>query len=392
MKNLLLIPFCIAFLACGNKNEVESEATSFTLERVDSFQVDYLTHVRILDYSPEEDIFLAFSEGDDNFIELDPNGKILKTVNRKGEGPDTFGARNPVALSFGPHGERMVQTSFQLISYDQDYQQTHKSGIRNMLPVRANVPLGKNQFFNLDGDYHYLVGPSTYLSNHALIHDEEGRDTLQNFLVLNFETGALQSAVPYGPEGVYKETDHIYYNLMGKSYFIQDDELFVAQNLGSSIQVYDLKNDFKLSRQIPISHKNWKKATPIPLGSNSDMDKVNAIFHTSGRNKSLYPINENTFLLSYYTGIAQSKYETFRSEGISFMPKNLRDENKLLIFRDGRQLEGEIDLPSGTMLFSLPGDRLLVLDETNEDVEEEFTKYSIYQLKEGNATSSQSFQ
>ncbi|WP_143962243.1 hypothetical protein [Litoribacter populi] len=385
MNKVLYIPILFLLLACGSKVEKNSSnPTSYVLEKVDSFLVDHLTHVRIMDYSPEEDIFLAFSEGDDNFMELDLSGKILKTVNRKGEGPDTYGARNPVALSFGPYGDRMVQTSFQLISYDKDYRQTHKSGIRNMLPVRANVPLGKNQYFKLDGEYHYLVGPTTYLSSHALIHNEEGRDTLQNFLVLNFETGALKSAVPYGPEGVYKETDQIFYNLMGKSYFIQGDELFVAQNLGSSIQVYDLQNDFELSRQIPISHKTWKKASPLPLGSNTDNEKVNAIFHTSGRNKSLYPINENTFLLSYYTGISQSKYETFQSEGTSFMPKNLLEENKLLVFHDGKQLEGEIDLPPGTILFPLPDDRLLVLDEVSEEVEEEFTKYSIYQLKQSN--------
>lgn len=383
MKNCLPFLLLVSLLACGSKEERSTEYTDlYVLEKIDSFQVDHLTHVRIMDYSPDENVYLAFSEGDDNFMELDSRGNILKTVNRKGEGPDTFGTRNPVGFSFGPNGERMVQTSFQLISYDKDYHQTHKSAIRNPLPVRANVPLVRNQYFLLDGQEHYLVGPTTYLSSHALIHNELGRDTLQNFLVLNHQTGALKSAVPYESESIYKQTEHIYFNLMGKSYFIQGDELFVSQHLGKSIQIYDLKNNFELIREIPIAHSDWVKATPMPVGTDPSDEKIKTMTQTSGRNLSLIPINDEIFLLRYYQGISEAAYEAQNTEENPYSIKKARDKNKIIIFKNGKQMNGELAKPKGDMLFSLPGNRLLVLEEADEEVEEEVTRYAIYELRE----------
>jgi len=383
MRDFLPFSVLIILFSCGIKEEGSVQASnSYVLEKVDSFQVAHLTHVRIMDYSPDEDVYLAFSEGDDNFMEVDANGNILKTVNRKGEGPDTFGARNPVGFSFGPNGERMVQTSFQLISYDKDYHQTHKSAIRNPLPVRANVPLVRNQYYLMDGDEHYLVGPTTYLSSHALIYNELGRDTLQNFLVLNHRSGDIKSAVPYEPESIYKQTEHVYYNLMGKSFFIEGDELFVSQHLGKAIQVYDLKDEFKLTREIPINHSDWVKASPMPLGTDPSDEKIKTITHTAGRNLSLIPVNEEIFLLRYYQGISEGAYEALHTEENPYSIKKAKDRNKLLIFKNGKQLNGELAMPKGDILFALPGNRLLVLEEANEEVEEEVTRYAIYELRE----------
>jgi len=383
MKNFLPFSILITLFSCGSKEEGSDKASnSYLLEKVDSFQVAHLTHVRIMDYSPEEDIYLAFSEGDDNFMELDTKGIILKTVNRKGEGPDTFGARNPVGFSFGPNGERMVQTSFQLISYDKDYYQTHKSSIRNPLPVRANVPLVRNQYFLLDGEEQYLVGPTTYLSSHALIHNELGRDTLQNFLILNHQSGAMKSAVPYESESIYKQTEHVYYNLMGKSFFIQGDELFVSQHLGKSIQVYDLKDDFKLKREIPINHSDWVKASPMPVGTDPSDEKIKTITQTAGRNLSLLPVNEEIFLLRYYQGIPIGAYKAQLTDENPYSIKKATDRNKIILFKNEIQLNGELAKPKGDILFTLPGNRLLVLEEANEEVEEEVTRYAIYELRE----------
>lgn len=383
MKTFIPFSLIMLLLSCGSKEDRAFQASNpYVLEKVDSFQVAHLTHVQIMDYSSEEGIYLAFSEGDDNFMELDTKGNIIKSVNRKGEGPNNFGARNPVGLSFGPNAERMVQTSFQLISYDKDYHQTHNSSIRNPLPVRANVPLVRNQYFLLDGEESYLVGPSTYLSSHALIHNEEGRDTLQNFLVLNHRTGALKSAVPYESGSIYKQTEHIYYNLMGKSFFIQDDELFVCQHLDESIQIYDLKNNFELNRQIPIVHSSWIKASPMPVGTSPTDEKIKTISQTAGRNLSLLPLNQEIFLLHYYQGISQSAYENQNSEEKPYSIKKALDINKLLVFKNGKQLKGELAKPEGNLLFALPGNRMLILEEANEEVEEEVTRYAIYELRE----------
>jgi hypothetical protein len=51
-------------------------------------------------------------------------------------------------------------------------------------------------------------------------------------------------------------------------------------------------------------------------------------------------------------------------------------------FRNGEQLNGELAKPKGDLLFALPENRLLVLEEDDEEIEEGVTRYAIYESRE----------
>ena len=381
MRNINLLVAIWLLYACGSKPGESLEGSNgYQLVKIDSFQVDNLTRVQITDFSEAENIFLGYTEAEHDILEISPNGQILKRVNLRGDGPNKMGTWTPLGMSFGPDGERIFQLPFQLLSYDKDYNQISNLRIQSPLPVRANLPLGRTSYFMENGQPRYLVGPATFLSAHLLIYNEEGRDTLQNFSLLYPETGNMKSIVPYEADSYYKKTEHIYYWRMGKSFFIADNELVVVHNLADEILVYDINDNFTLKRTVPLNHSAFEKYNPLPIGTAMDDPKLKELNYMSGRNDKILSLGNHLWLLYYFQGVTPAVYEANNSEESPFSSKKVMEKHKLLVFENGKQVHGEIPKPRGSILFSPKENQVLVLDEPNEESEEEFTRYSVYEL------------
>ncbi|WP_291789233.1 hypothetical protein [Cecembia sp.] len=381
MKRLFICLASLVIISCGGENSTSNEAlNSYKLIKVDAFEIENFTKVHLTDFSPEERIFLGFSEVQNEVLEVSPEGEILKRVNRTGDGPNNYGTWNPLGLSFGPEGKRVFQFPFRLITYNADYEIVDDFRIPSPLPIRAITPIGKTTYSTENGNTRYLVGPSTFLSAHHLIFTEEGRDTLQNFTLLKTESGQTKTILPYEEDSYYKKTDQIYYNLMGKSYFVDGGELYLVHNLDDAIHVYDISDDFKLLRKIPIHHSQFEKASPLPIGIAPDDPRVKNLANLPGRNRQLLNLGDNTWILTYYKGVSQAVFEARNSEEKPFSILDQEDKLSLVIFENEKQLNGELALPEGSILFALPDKKILVKEKANEEVEEEVTRYSIYQL------------
>ncbi|SNR92646.1 hypothetical protein SAMN06295967_1012 [Belliella buryatensis] len=368
--------------ACGKSEESTRTASepSYELIKVDSFQVENLTRVRITDFSETENIYLGYSEAENDVLEISPEGNIIKRVNLSGDGPGKLGNWVPLGLSFGPEQKRVFQLPFQLATYNQNYEQIENIRIQSPLPVRTSFPLSKTAYFMEDGNPRYLVGPTSFLSAHLLIYDEVGRDTLQNFSLLYPESGDMKSIIPYEADSYYKKTPNIYTNLMAKSFFISSDKLHVLQGLSESIQVYDLK-EFNLIKNIPLTHSEFLKYDPVPIGTSMDDPRVNQLSSMAGRNLRIFDLSDELWLVRYFQGITNSEFELRNSEENPFRFVDANDKIKLIVFKNGEQIPGELEVPEGTMLFSLGKNKVLVEEKPSEDIEEEFTRYSVYELR-----------
>lgn len=382
MRNLSILLVFSLLIACNKKRSGSlEESLGYQLVKTDSFQVDNMTRVQITDFSEKENIFLGYSEAENDILEISTQGEILKRVNRRGDGPNNMGNWTPLGMSFGPNRERIFQLPFQLLSYDEDYNQIANMRIMSPLPVRANLPLGRTAYFMENEQPRYFVGPTTFLSAHLLIYNEEGRDTLQNFSLLYPESGKMKSIIPYEPESYYKKSEHIYYNLMGKSFFVEGNELVVLQNLADEILVYDIDDDFSFNRKVPVMHSSFLKYNPIPIGTPMDDPRMKELNFMAGKNGKILPLGNQLWLLTYYQGVTPALYEARNSEESPFSSNKVSEKNKLLVFEKGLQVPGEIQQPSGNILFAFKGNHILVLDEPSEETEDEFTLYSIYELK-----------
>lgn len=385
MKNLYAILIIFSMISCGGsgENKMLSRELSYELVKVDSFTVENLTKVRITDYSESENIFLGYSEAENDVLEISPKGEILKRVNLSGEGPEKLGNWVPLGLSFGPDDKRIFQLPFQLVTYNKDYKQLENIRIQSPLPVRTNSPLGKTEYFIENGNPRYLVGPTTFLSAHLLIYNEEGRDTLQNFSLLYPESGQIKSIIPYEEDSYYKKTENIYTGLMNKSFFIDQKNLIVLQGLSETIQIYDL-SDFSLIKNIPITHAEFLKYDPVPVGTAFDDLRTKQLSSMAGRNQRIFQLSEDYWLIRYYQGVTKAEFEARDSEDEPFRYVDATDKIKLLVIKNGEQVSSELSVPEGIMLFSLGKNKILIQENASTEIEEEFTKYSIYELKEVN--------
>lgn len=371
-------------VSCGSDPEKASadSADAYSLVKVDSFQVDNFTRVVIRDYSPEEKKFLGYSTSQDDILEISEKGEILKRVNKKGDGPESYGNWNPVGMGFGPDSLRILEFPFEVIVYDQNYEQKYRHRYLSPLPIRANMPLGSPPHYVKGDSTFLLIGPSNYLSANYLTRTKEGKDTLQNFYQMHLESGTVKSIIPYEASSIYSSTDLVYFERMGKTFFIdqQENELYLLHDVENKIRVYGLE-DLKLKKEIPLSHSELQEYSPLPIETEFSDSRVALLKNNSGKNMNMIPLDSGTVLVRYFTGLTEAEFDSRNSEEEPYAPLSDPAEQRFLILNDGVQLEGELDGISGSIVMSLPGNRILVQEPENPDQEEEFTRFSIYELK-----------
>lgn len=382
-RTLLLLGIIVLIASCGKKeSQQEMNATpKFHLSKIDSFEVQNMTRVFIRDYSHEEGIYLGYSMVEDEILEISQTGEITNRVKKKGEGPGLYGNWNPIGIGFGPKEERVVELPFRIVTYDSNYDVIHDQRIQSPLPIRTFGPMGRTEYMQVGDTTYYLVGPSNYLSAHYMIMNEEGRDTLKNFFQINIQSGEMKSVVPYLDESPYKTSSGVFQELMTKSFVVDHNtvELWLVHGLSKEVEVYELP-DFTLSKTIPLNHEEFLTFPPVPIGTPGNDERITPLRFLAGRNKKLIQLEPNLFLINYYKGISEAAYQTRIAEDATYIPANDPKENGILLILDGQQVETELPSIPGSILFVLGDGKFLVQEPENPKIEEEKTKFSVYQL------------
>lgn len=382
---LSTISVALIVVACNGpakEESLEGSKLSYQITKVDSFEVQNLTRVIISDYSAEEHIYLGYSMVEDEILEISETGEIIKRVKKKGEGPGLYGNWNPIGMSFGPDGLRIAELPFALFAFDSTYQTVYNPRIQSPLPIRGFGPMGQTEYFQNEDSTFFLVGPSNYLSAHYLIHNEEGRDTLQNFYKLHLQSGDMKSVVPYRDNSVYKQTLDIYPELMTKNFVVdhQNQELWVLQGLDDEIDIYSLPS-LSFKESIPVNHSEFLEYPPVPIGATGNDDRLTALRLMAGRNQELIQVDSDLFLVQYFTGVSEGQFNARRGEDAIYSPTRDPNEQGILLFSNKQQVPEELPSITGSILFGLGDGKFLVVEPENAEIEEEVTRFSIYQVQ-----------
>jgi hypothetical protein len=145
--------------------------------------------------------------------------------------------------------------------------------------------------------------------------------------------------------------------------------------------VYDLASRTKL-RDIPFEHAAFRSYPPLPLEANPESTDYVALTQMSARNMKLIDAGAGIWLMQYFQGMSEAEYTIAKEADEDFSWLKKRDKMKIILFKEGKPIKTELDAPSGNLLFGLGEGSFLVQDPPNPDVEEEVTRYSIYQITE----------
>jgi len=258
----------------------------------------------------------------------------------------------------------------------------HSQRIQSPLPIRTFGPMGRTEYFQNPDSTFYLVGPSNYHSSHYLIQNEEGRDTLKNFYKIHIQSGDMKYIIPYRESSPYRQTQDIYQELMTKSFLVDHEkqELLILHALSKEIEVYNLP-DLDFFRSIPITHSEFVEYSPVPLGTMGNDDRIKPLRFMAGRNQSLIKVDSDTYLIKYFTGVSEAEYQTRIANDATYIPSSDPEEQAILVIKNGEQVSQELSGIAGSILFGLGDGKFLVQEPENQEVEEEKTRFSIYQIK-----------
>ncbi|WP_339706559.1 hypothetical protein [Algoriphagus aquimarinus] len=119
----------------------------------------------------------------------------------------------------------------------------------------------------------------------------------------------------------------------------------------------------------------------MPIGTQFPYPNVLQLSRLSAKNQKLLNLGNNTYLLQYFTGISQAEYDGRNSEENPYEGPLDETEQRIIIFAGEKQISKELPGITGSLILPLPGNKILVQERENTEIEEEFTRFSIYQLQ-----------
>ncbi|SFO16998.1 hypothetical protein SAMN04488519_104145 [Algoriphagus ornithinivorans] len=379
--SILLFTVSASFISCNkilenSKNEI---IHSYRLEKEHEFLIHSLTSVEILDYYPEEKIYLGYTytANGKEILLLDESGKILLQKNKQGEGPDQHSA-NLSCLAFSETGDIWAMTSVEILLYDKNLKVKKRfkyqpSNILHLYTISkkfsyfkkdtsksditfATIPTGTSRFnpqsirnFNKAKLFELYDQKSSSISEFSFLSERQITD---EFLGL---VGGFYAPI---------------YSIDAKS-----SKLFLTSTFDGEITIYDLLKETLIGK-ISIKYEDPSAVDSSSKLKLESMSKTPDGWLKSPKNQSIHVLENGLFAIEYIREVLINPGHKNTAE-ISETIYN----NRLILFNQKNQLSNDIIIPErGIIMTSLPGNRLLV-KLVNPDKEEDFTRFTIYRIE-----------
>ena len=353
-------------------------AQEYTFKKVKEIRVNSLAEVALRDYDPKRDVFVGFIDKRSEGIELavfDANGNILASQKRQGEGPDDYRS-SALTMGFSPDGNIWVQTSIELLKYDLEFNLINRVKFEPKTttviytgPRSKFVPLNKGS----------QVSFITYASNMAINMGPEWIPSKTKMVEYYDATSkSIQSEVLLSSRKVYQGIENEEFPAVAIPIFTLDHrngDLYFTTSIDNEITVYNPINWIVIQR-IPVKHEFFKALDDIPLreANLGPMDKQ-PLF---SRNQEILKFDSDLLGLIYVKQISESANELRKSNGEIFWMRD-PEFQRVILFKNGVQLPGELTIPSGLIQMTLPNNRVLV-KVVNREEELDYYPFEIWEL------------
>ncbi|MEB2780920.1 hypothetical protein U3A58_10995 [Algoriphagus sp. C2-6-M1] len=354
-------------------------AQEYTFKKVREFHVESLAEVGIRDYDPKRNVFVGFIDKRSEGIELavfDADGKIVSSQKRQGEGPEDYQS-SALAMGFSPEGDVFVQTSLELVKYDTQFNRISKVKFEpKTTTVVYSGPRSKFVPLTRGHDVSFIVNGSN-LSNRGFNDAPKKMDMIDYY---DAGSQIIKSEIPLSSRKVFEGIeDKVFPTTINPIFTIdpQNSNLYFTTTIDSEITVYNPIN-WNVIQRIPVKHEFFKALDDIPLReSNLGLSDKSPLY---SRNQELLKFDFDLLGLIYVKEISEAANELRKSEEKTFWMFD-PEFHRIILFKNGVQLPGELTIPSGLIQMTLPNNRVLVKVK-NQELELDYYPFEIWEIVE----------
>lgn len=347
----------------------------YALEKVDEFKINSLYRVDIVDYYPQDKLYLGYinaSEGT-RIVLINEKGDFIANEILVGEGPNqSVSAVN--SMAFTEDGNIWLQTPVQLLLYDQKLAIKERIRYPSSLKMQIYGRMEVFPFFHQKesgSGFSFITNSSG--TNSYIFKKDIGSDLIEIYEV---EEDELYRIAPVSDRPMYENfAGSLFRHLYSVVYTLDSDhrKLYLTTQRDNEITVYDLTTH-KLASRIKVVHGDFNvREHDLPSYGRVSL---------GARNHKIFSLDEGLVVLDYIREIPYGTYEKKIADDPTYHHFQDPAYHRLILFDGTKQLSGDLSLPPNAKLMtSLPGNRLL-MQLINPDVEEDYIRYGIYKVVE----------
>jgi hypothetical protein len=196
----------------------------------------------------------------------------------------------------------------------------------------------------------------------------------------NASSKIIQSVIPLSSRKVFEGIeDKVFPATISPIFTIdsQNSNLYFITSIDNEITVYNSIN-WNVIQRIPVKHEFFKALDDIPLReSNLGLSNKSAFY---SRNQEILKFDSDLLGLIYVKEISEAANELRKTEGKPFWMFD-PEFQRIILFKNGVQLPGELTIPSGLIQMVLPNNRVLV-KVVNQEEELDYYPFEIWELVE----------
>ena len=390
MKRLQLSLFFIGLLCSCSKSEKNTEqvATSYSLEILDSLDLEILGDALIADVNSDASNFLFYDFASSDLITTDQKGTILSRFSKKEDTPDAYGFMMEVP-GFYKADQIVVMGMRGLFLYDFEGNMIQK--------IDHPESVGSAGFMTTSGK----ATESTTLNGkeYILSKSVRSRDSFQGEMkfytsfkaleLINPVTNKAIEIVPFEEGSMFLNGTGYFESDYSPAFEAQDGKLYISLGAEQKLFVYDLSPEgsvldtmvsFSIPGYVPLVPKDFSEFSEGSVTLNGSTPAIRNIHLVDGK-----------ILAHYYPGMDPEKlkeagalWEQGKAEEAGALYEKLEAElaQGILVFdQKTLKLEADIPFPKGVNRggFASGGGFLWMEKIPNKEEEEDFLR--IYKVK-----------
>ncbi|WP_215222776.1 hypothetical protein [Echinicola shivajiensis] len=372
------LAFLMILFSCKSKtnshpalqDQEKSHLTEYKWTKIDSFRVERMTRFTMLVYNYKSKKILAYDPITDEYLILNKQGNILQNVKRSGDGPNEYTTRASAASFDHETDGYFVQTTNEFVHYSANWEVKKRTNFSSYhTVVLYSGPRVKTPYYKIsDAAPIFFACLFSGVGIFKIVKPEDV-DNIKLVEYYSPKTDSIHSALPlykdlFMPNILEKPNTFI------KQVYTIDNKnnlLYLTFQKGKAIGLYDLEKEFQPISKLPISHQEYIKS------------------HGS-KNTALFKFDKGLLALLYYKGLSEGEEQLRKDKDPDYNPNSDPRLFSFILFDQGKQIEKELPFPKNASPWPQPlvlqDNCILTMDKANDKVEQEFTDFSIYQLKQ----------